>query len=153
MDYRQDIPPRIGLDTCAKGRKPLTRHDRVLDLKIVAGIGPHPRGYGECTYISEHSEYAHVACKAAALDAPFIEIPRSRLDMTAEIASLSARVPDYQCVRCKKRFVKGDRIIGPVFIVEGIGIDPETKNKAVQCAGEFEMSHYDCNEPGLSSGL
>ena len=38
-------------------------------------------------------------------------------------------------------------------IYHGFGIDPETNNKAIQCAGEFEMSHYDCNDPGLSSGL
>lgn len=149
MEYRRDVTVRTGPDTCAKCRGVFARHDRLTEIKIVAGIGPHPRGAGDCLYVSEGEEYAHVQCKNVALDGPFVDLARSALKMDTEVATLGARVPDYMCARCKKRFVRGDRVV-PTIIVEGIGKDPDTGAKAVQCAAEYEMVHYDCHDPQLS---
>ena len=35
------------------------------------------------------------------------------------------------------------------IIVEGLGKDPDTGIKGVQCSPEFEMVHYDCRDPKL----
>lgn len=152
MDHTRDIPSRTGYETCAKCRKAIARHDRITEVKIVAGVGPHPRAVGSCLYVSEAEEYAHTHCGSVALDAPFINLPRSALKVTTEIAALGARVPDYMCVRCKKRLERGDRVV-PAIIVEGIGRDPDTGSKGVQCSEEYEMVHYDCHDPQLSHGV
>lgn len=117
----------------------------------MAGVGPHPSGAGQCLYVSEMEEYAHSHCGNPALDGPFVDLPRSILKVTTEIASLTARVPDYICSRCKKRLERGDRVV-PVIIVEGLGKDPDTGAKGVQCSEEYEMAHYDCHDRQLTGG-
>jgi hypothetical protein len=71
--------------------------------------------------------------------------------MTSDLETLSARVPDYICARCKSQLTRGDRVV-PVVLVEGIGKDPGTSNKAVQCSSEYEMVHVDCRDPQLRGG-
>lgn len=115
----------------------------------MAGVGPHPRGYGQALYVSEWEEYAHVACDNVALDGPFIDLARSKLKVTTELGSLGARVADYICARCKKQFERGDRVV-PAVIVEGMARDPDTGMKGVQCSSEFEMVHYDCRDTRLT---
>lgn len=148
MDYFDNVAPRTGPDTCAKCRKTLARHDRLTEVKLVAGVGRNPSAAGQCLYVSETEEYAHLYCASPALDGPFIDIPRSVLKMDTDIEELAARVPDYICSRCKKKFVRGDRVV-PVILVEGLSRDPSTGGKAVQCSGEYEMAHYDCHDPQL----
>lgn len=148
MSHLEDVAVRTGPDTCARCRKTLVRHDRLTEVKLVAGVGPHPRGYGEALYVSEAEEYAHVVCDNRSLDGPFIDLARSLLKVSTEIESISARVPDFMCARCKKRFERSDRVV-PAIIVEGIGKDPDTGMKGVQCSPEFEMVHYDCRDPKL----
>ena len=151
MSHLTELPVRTGPDTCARCRKALVRHDRVTEVKIVAGIGPHPNGAGQCLYVGEAEEYAHRHCDNPSLSSPFLELPRSRLIVTTEIAPLKARVPDFVCALCKAKLVRGDRVV-PVVLVEGIGRDPETQGKAVQCSGEYEMTHLDCRDPQLTGG-
>ena len=115
----------------------------------MSGVGPHPNAAGEALFVSETEEYAHLLCDTPALDGPFIDVPRSALVVTTEIKALGARVPDYICCRCKKRFIREDRVV-PVIIVEGLGRDPSTGGKAVQCSNEYEMAHYDCRDPQLA---
>ena len=145
MSYLQDVPSRTGPDLCAACRKPLARHDRLLEIKIVAGVGPHPSGAGRCLYVSEMEEYAHADCDNRLLDGPFIELSRYKLKMDSDLSLIHARVPDYMCAVCKKEFQRGDRIV-PVLIVEGKGMDPDTNTSAVQCSPEYEMVHWDCRD-------
>lgn len=151
MDHFEEVTIRTGPDTCAKCRKELARHDRITEVKLVAGVGPHPSAAGRCLYVSEAEEYAHMECGNTTFSEPFLEVPRSRLLVTTEIESLGARVPDYVCARCKSQLLRGDRVV-PVVLVEGIGRDPETLGKAVQCSGEYEMVHLDCRDPQLRGG-
>jgi hypothetical protein len=151
VDHFEEVTIRTGPDTCAKCRKELARHDRITEVKLVAGVGTHPSAAGRCLYVSEAEEYAHMDCADAPLASPFLDIPRSRLIVTTEIESLGARVPDYICARCKEKLVRGDRVV-PVVLVEGIGRDPDTLGKAVQCSHEYEMTHLDCRDPQLKGG-
>ncbi len=145
MDYFPNVDPQTPLDQCAKCRKGFVRGERIHVVKIVAGIGAHPRGYGETVYVSDYSESAHGSCIDTDLGNPFI-------DVTKEIEPIQARVPDFICARCKKRFQRGDRAF-PLVIVEGIGRDPETQGKAVQCSAEYEMIHLDCRDPKLQGDV
>lgn len=146
--YRQDVPARTGPHECVKCCKTLARHDRLTEVKIVAGIGPSPTAAGRALYVSEEEEYAHLDCRNRDFDSPVPTLHRRALTVTIDLAPLHARTDDFICVRCKKTFVRGDRIV-PTLICEGIGVD-ESGNKGVQCAREYEMVHYDCHDPQLA---
>jgi len=152
VDYFTDVPPRVGQTTCVRCRTHFVRGSRIYAVKIVAGVGKHPRGFGSAVYVSDFEEFSHVKCTDARLNDPFIELARNRLVMTSDIKPIHARVPDHTCALCKKQFRREDRIVMAV-IVEGIVRDPDTKNKAVQCSGEYEMAHVDCHDPTLQGGL
>lgn len=151
MDYFADVDPQTPPDKCAKCRKGFARGERIHDVKIVAGIGSHPRGFGQTVYVSDFSEAAHASCLDTNLGDPFVELARSMLIVNKEIEPISARVPDFVCARCKKRLERGDRVY-PLVIVEGVGRDPVTQGKAIQCSAEYEMIHLDCRDPKLKGG-
>ena len=108
----------------------------------MAGIGYDPRAAGETVYLCDDEEYAHANCADRALDARRIELVERR-PTVSDNAPLKARTPDTQCAQCKRRWARGDRIM-QVLIVEGHGLDPETRLPAVQCSHEFELVHFDC---------
>lgn len=151
MDYFDDVHAQTGPDSCAKCKKQFIREDRVTEIKIVAGVGSNPNARGECLYVSNYEEYAHLGCVNKSEILSRIEIPRSALVVTKDIPPLHARFHDYICNRCKKKFVRGDRVL-PVLLVEGMNRDPQTGGKAVQCSGEYEMAHVDCNDTQLTGG-
>lgn len=137
----------VGPNTCLACRLSFGRHDRIIQVKIVAGIGYDPRGAGETVYLCDDEEYAHKSCYDRVLDERRIELINRRPIVT-DNAPLKARTPDTNCAQCKRRWVRGDRIV-PIFIVEGEGIDPETRLPAVQCSAEYELAHFNCEHTNM----
>lgn len=151
MDYFNDVPARVASTHCVKCHVAFQRRDNIHVVKIVAGVGKHPRGFGECTYVSDFEEMAHLNCADTTLRDPFIELPRSALAVSKDIQQLQARTPDYICAVCKKRLRREDRIF-LTLIVEGVTRDPENNNKAIQCSPEYETVHVNCRDTALTGG-
>lgn len=108
-------------------------------------------GVTDFLWVSETREYAHVECADEALTALSIIIPRKRVPKNVELPELRARVPDHQCVRCRARIAREDRLI-QVLIVEGIAIDPQLGVPGVRCSNEYEVCHVDCTDRDLAKG-
>lgn len=151
MDSFPEVTPTTGKGFCAKCKLVLKAGDVIHAVKIVAGVGKHPQGWGECVYVSDFEELVHADCADTFLKAPHIEIIRGTLRADKDMQQLRARTPDYMCARCHKRLVREDRI-ALVLIVEGIGIDPETQARGIQCSPEFESVHIDCRDRTLTGG-
>ncbi len=58
------------------------------------------------------------------------------------------RVWSDTCVRCRKRFARGDRVL-PVMIVAGVGVDAESMRETAVAGAFYEISHLDCTDPQL----
>lgn len=71
--------------------------------------------------------------------------------MTTDI--LTPRVDGDTCVRCRRKFVPGDRIT-PAMIVVKTGRHPNNpKEVGVHMSSEFELVHIDCNDRGVTLPL
>ena len=102
-------------------------------VKIVAGVGPHPRTGRRVIYLSDddNSERAHVAC-VGARKKPMIERP----------CDPGVRDAAYR---------RGDRVM-PVYVVLAVRKDPETGRMSSECAEEHEHYHARCDDPQLVNG-
>ncbi len=149
----QDVPARVRPDRCISCHGLFAKAQRVTQVWIVAGVDRHPGGSGLVPFLCDVPEFAHASCDDAALtDAPriIIEFPRPRVKSN-DIVSLRPRTNEYTCTLCRKRVVRGDRVIC-AMIVEGIDIDPQTKSPAAKVSGEYEVVHFRCNDPQLDMG-
>lgn len=54
--------------------------------------------------------------------------------------------PTYQCMRCGKVFAPNHMVV-MVMHIERIAIDPETKVAGCQASSDFELAHFDCQNP------
>jgi hypothetical protein len=68
------------------------------------------------------------------------------------MAPLRPRVASNVCVRCRKNFMPGDRVIY-VMIVEKSGYNAETRDLGTWMLGEYEVAHVVCVDPGLEGKL
>lgn len=65
-------------------------------------------------------------------------------------APLHPRVDGDTCVRCRQKFLPGDRIT-PAMITLKTGRHPNNpKEVGVHMASEFELAHIDCHDTGLT---
>lgn len=63
--------------------------------------------------------------------------------------SLVPRVDGDTCIRCRKKFLAGDRIT-PAMIVMRTGRHPNNpKELGVHMSSEFELAHIDCHDTAL----
>lgn len=137
-----DVPVRTDAATCAVCRVGLAVGDRVVIVKIVAGIGPHPRTGRRVIYLSDdqNSERAHATC-VGVRKKPMIDRP----------GDPAVRDTDTRCGGCDALYRRGDRVL-PVFVVVEIAVDPETRRPAAKCAEEHEHYHARCDDPQLVNG-
>lgn len=137
-----DVPVRTGSDTCVGCRNTFVPGDRQALVKIVAGIGPHPRTGRRVIYLSddEHSEYAHISCVGA-----------RRKPVIERVSDGAVRDTDTRCGGCDMPFRRGDRVL-PVYVVLAVRKDPETNRPAAECAEEHEHYHARCDDPQLVNG-
>lgn len=67
--------------------------------------------------------------------------------------TLHPRIDGDTCIRCRKKFLPGDRI-NPAMIVVKTGRHPNNpKEVGVHMSSEFELAHIDCHDPSLSLPL
>lgn len=148
-----DVPVRTDKRTCAGCRKPLGVGDRIVEVKIVAGVGHSPQHFREVVWASDYanSEVGHADCKNPRMAGKRNRIMISGREGTAVAneAIVRARSSDTQCVCCEKKYKRGDRIV-TLFIVEGGMIDPETRAPTVRCSGDYEAAHYRCDDPQMT---
>jgi hypothetical protein len=137
-----DVPVRTDTATCAVCRNLFVARDRIVIVKIVAGVGPHPRTGRRVIYLSDddNSERAHVAC-VGARKKPMIERP----------CDPGVRDTDTRCGGCDAAYRRGDRVM-PVYVVLAVRKDPETGRMSSECAEEHEHYHARCDDPQLVNG-
>ena len=71
--------------------------------------------------------------------------------MTVE--TLAPRVEGDTCIRCRRKFEPGDRVT-PAMIVVKKGRHPNNPREVgVHMSSEFELTHIDCHDRGLSLPL
>lgn len=71
--------------------------------------------------------------------------------MTTDL--LHPRVDGDTCVRCRRKFLVGDRVT-PAMIVLNTGRHPNNpKELGVHLSSEFEITHVDCHDRGLTLPL
>lgn len=64
--------------------------------------------------------------------------------------SVAPRIDGDTCVRCRKKFMSGDRIT-PAMIVVSRGRHPDNPREVgVHMSSEFELAHIDCHDPALT---
>lgn len=57
------------------------------------------------------------------------------------------------CIKCRRRFQPGDRVI-IVNIIEKVGQNPSNPREVGSWfSGEFEVQHSICADPGLDSSI
>ncbi len=148
-----DVPARVRPDSCISCHGKFAKAQRVTQVWIIAGVGRDPGGSGLLPFLCDVPEFAHASCEDAALTSvnrSVIELPRPRVKSN-DLVSLRPRTNEYTCTLCRKRVVRGDRVIC-AMIVEGIEIDPTTTAPAAKCSGEYEVVHFRCNDPQLDMG-
>lgn len=145
-----DVVRRIDYETCVKCRRLFTRGDALLQIWVVAGVGPHPQTGRLTPWLMDDPLFGHGVCDNRPLVVGQVDVPRNRL-VPMPSAELRARTPDYQCRRCQQKLKRGDCIL-TVVRVEGIVVDPSTKFPGVQCSTEWESLHADCHDPTLDLG-
>lgn len=149
-----DVPARVRPDTCIRCHIVFSVGDRVTQILIVAGIGPHPSGLSRVPFLCDVPEFGHLRCKDRMLQAANTSLilpPRNTLKPTNNSRALRPRVPEYLCALCKKPLEREDRVLA-VVPVRGIGIDPDTNQPAAECSDEYEIVHFDCSDPKLTIG-
>lgn len=137
-----DVPVRTDTATCAVCYELFKPKDRGVIVKIVAGLGPHPRTGKRVVYLSddENSERAHVDC-----------VNTKKKPMKVITPAADVRDTDTSCGGCGATYRRGDRVL-PVFVVVGVSKDPETHRLAAECAEEHEHYHAKCEDPQLVNG-
>lgn len=66
---------------------------------------------------------------------------------------LGQRVDLDTCVKCRKKFKPGDRIV-QVYIIDKIGKDPRPPHGPGAFLNDsFEFGHYDCNDVGMNNPI
>lgn len=101
-------------------------------------------------YVEPEPEAAHAKCDAPAREWSRPDLSRSQLkrgveDMAHKLA------PSHQCAHCGEPFRPRDRIV-PVYVVEGVAVDPQVGAPGIRCAAECEYVHKDCKDRDLSQG-
>ncbi len=140
----QDVPDRLPSGICVRCRLPVQATHALVQVLTAAGIGPGA-GTGRTVHINEVAEAAHLECAKPALALTLREVPRTRLK-PGDPAPVSAKAPEYQCVRCGKTYERGDRFV-QVYRAEGIAVDPSTKAPGLRCSDGYETAHLDCADP------
>lgn len=139
-----DVPRHVDAATCVACRLTLARHDRVVEVHVVAGVA------GGQLYVNDPggTEYAHRDCTNRRADAPRIIVPRQT---ATKLEHLGARDSNAHCVTCARRFQRGDRIV-ELLLVEGVAKDPGTDQPAARCSEDREYAHRDCKDTSLTAG-
>lgn len=144
---------------CRKCGAPLPRGARVRPIWIAAGTTRHPKT-GKTTLVLQsrtdmpapQNEYAHCDCKDPNLtDIARIESAERPNPMDMNLPDIEPRGDDAHCIKCKKLFLRGDRLT-LVYTVQAVGKDPETGAEAAKVTGSYEPKHEDCNDPKLDFG-
>ena len=68
------------------------------------------------------------------------------------MATLCQKTPTSQCAVCHRSFMPGDRVL-PVYIVQQVGRNMETKDIGAWLGGDFELMHAACADPGLEGRI
>ena len=66
---------------------------------------------------------------------------------------LKQRVDHTICARCRRKFKAGDRVTPAYIILNPDARDPQTKMRAAEMSGEFELVHASCADPSLNGNV
>lgn len=140
----EDVADRLPSGICVRCRLPVQATHAVVQVLTAAGIGPGPVS-GRTVHVNETTEAAHLECAKPSLALSVREVPRTRLK-PGEPFHVTAKAPEYQCVRCGKTYERADRFI-QVYRAEGFAIDPTTNVPGLRCSDGYETAHLDCSDP------
>lgn len=68
------------------------------------------------------------------------------------MAALHQTVPTTTCAKCRRLFKPGDRV-SPVYIIQKVGHNLETRDMGAWMGEDFELIHASCPDPGLEGKL
>lgn len=130
---------------CCVCQGPIARGHKILPVFVVVEA---PDLGSPLVY--PHSEAAHSVCSDP--ESPWRHRDIHRKLLKGGVENMAHKLaPSHQCKNCGKQWRAGDRIV-EVYVVEGVGIDPQINAPGVRCAGDVEYAHKDCGDPDLSQG-